>query len=549
MDGIAAALLANYLLTKMGYQVEVENVRPTSHYNLESIELDREDLYFFVDIRPPPIAVNVGGAKGISQHPDQKNDAIYKNVFCVDHHTTPDTPPSPIPNFFLHNYESDTILPSTATFLMYYLIMVEKGIEKSYDDTLDEWMNSPPKNTIYLLLQAVIADHIHLLSEISHENPLRTFTRRHLDDKLDNYVKLSITTSLLLGRKQEPMSQFSKLLSIPLGQIDETMFNGMMKGKMNGVERLFKFVNELKKQIEEFFHNTQQELGDQISTLREEINSRNEMLEKFHQAMKLGEMEMDEQHYPTRETMENTADIEKTAIQQKKMERERERERARLKILEAKQDVTKIEDSRGLAIFLPPQENDQVRGILSSLLFHNGLNNIVLEEKSSNAVWSSRGYGGEQLERFLTTVSVDFKEMVEFREYHEAREKLIETDPALLSTLDMDSNYEPNITIENRYVGQMGGRCKIFGGIVSSSIHLDNTHTNTFEMGLGSGSLDAIPHQRYWRPTIQAIKEKFKKNDWFTVQVEGGSLNGNIIKDKWELLLFHFVGKNLTTRK
>jgi len=95
----------------------------------------------------------------------------------------------------------------------------------------------------------------------------------------------------------------------------------------------------------------------------------------------------------------------------------------------------------------------------------------------------------------------------------------------------------------------MGGRSKIFGGIVSSSIHLDKANINSFEMMQGKSALSDIPHQRYWRPTIQAIKEKFKANDWFTVQVEGGSLKGNIIENEWELLLFHLVGKNRTTRK
>ncbi len=539
MDGFASSLLVNHLLTKIGYEIPLENIHPLAHVNLNNVAIDEQHLFFFVDIRPPSSAFKESSLAG-------EDRPFMENVFCVDHHTTLDSPLSPHANFFLYNYEIDDILPSTATFLMYYLVMLEKGIRGTYGALMREWMTNPPMNTRYLLLQATIADHLHLLSEKLPNNPLRYLSNLLIED-MDAYVLLSITTSLLLGGDGGHMDMFRQLYSEALGNINQELMAQKLENNLSQVLSLFEFVDILMKKRKEFIDDMAKDMDGEIQRTEAGISGMTDTLNNYNTAADKIKEELSFQNIAMGKLKDLRNDYMGIREQMTRLENQIGIELGRLEKQKVLRYHLVAEGDINLSVFLPPQNNDQVRGILSSLLFYHGNNNIIIEEKTSKAVWSSRGYEGKELESFLTTVSVDMEKLMELKEHQEAVEEF-KGDPTIIEKLELDERSPPLISVENRYIGQMGGRSRIFGGIITSNVTLD---ASTLVQDRGGNELQSIltvPHQRFWISTIQAIKEKFKESQWFTVQVEGGASLGEILSDQWELLLMHFMGNRMSYR-
>ena len=518
MDGFASSLIAKELLSLLGFSIRAADIFPLNHLMINEVELNGSNLYLFVDIRP--LVPHQG--------PDQVVTGIPPNVFCVDHHITNDPVLMNSPNFFLfsaHNEEDE--LPPTATSLMAYLLYGSKNLNIRYTDFIKHEFLKLERNIRYLVLQATIADYLHLLSDDIGPNQLKHHASTQ-GINVDLVIKLSIATSLLLGAKNMQMEEFYDFYDEPLNKMCEDFFVKRFSKKIAPVEVIFNFAEQIRGVFEQFSEEVFKLISEEKITLEAQIRTDEDKLEMYQRAKISIEME---------------DSISSDIKEQKFYSQEIDKIRNRMAI-DCKQLVklaerlyrTRLKGVKGLALFIPMQPNEQTRGILSSLFYYEGWKNIVIEVSEQKSTWSSRGFNREELEDYLTIVSMDSQKFNDFRLTDNATRKY----PGLLST--------PELSIITGYSGGMGGRGKIFGGIITGQA-IPDLEGNVAARPKMEEDFGIIPDSKFWEPAVQVIKTRFFKNDdWFSVQIGGGSEFCNILKKHTDLLIIHLAGRSKTVR-
>ncbi|MDP6156689.1 MAG: hypothetical protein QGH39_12675 [Candidatus Thermoplasmatota archaeon] len=518
MDGFASSLIAKELLNGLGFGIRAGDIFPLNHLMINEVKLDESNLYLFVDIKPP------------DPHPgtDQTGEESPPNVFCVDHHITNNPIHLNSPRFFLfsaHNEEDE--LPPTATSLMAYLLFGIVNPNLSYPDFIKHDFLKLSKRIRYLVLQATIADYLHLLSHDIGSNQLKFHTSSQGID-VDLVIKLSIATSLLLGKKDMQMGMFYDFYEEPLNNICENFFLDRFRERIAPVEVLFNFAEHIRIVFGQFSKEVFKGISEEKITLEATIKTDEDKLEMYLQANISIEME---------DIV--SSDMKEQKFYSQEIEKIRNRmaiDRKQLSKLAERLDKTCIKGVKGLALFIPRQPNEQTRGILSSLFYYEGWKNIVIEVSEQKSTWSSRGFNREELEKYLTIVSMDSQKFTDFRLADSATRKY----PGLLST--------PELSIITGYSGGMGGRGKIFGGIITGRA-IPSLEKNTSARLETEEDFGIIPDSKFWDPAVQVIKTRFfKDDDWFSVQIGGGSESSNILKKHLDLLIVNLAGRNKTFR-
>jgi len=511
MDGFASSLMAKHLLERLGYKVAISDIVPATHINVANIDMTGDLLYFFVDIRPP-----------------RSGD----NVFCVDHHMTNDTVSVCSENYFLFSEHIDEeMIPPTATSLMAYLNHMLKGFSEDYQTFIRRGSGDISHSIWYLIIQATIADHLWLLSEDVGPNQLKKYTMCE-DVDVDLHIKLSIAISLLLGRekdeKTDPMDVFYEFFREPLENLDGTYFHSRLEGRLEHVEVIFGFIDRINRTYDEFRDGIAQEMEREIGTLEIELRTGEERLVHYQQAVDQIE----------KEGVTSNGEDEKE-FYGKEIEKIRHRfiqDRTRLQKLKDIRVQTHFRPLEKLALFIPLQRNEQTRGILSSLLYYKGWKNTIIEVAEHKSTWSSRGFNREELEALLEIVSIDSREFTEYKLADSARKKY----PGFVN--------RPDVMIMTGYSGGMGGRGKIFGGIITGQAvpTLEGGEEARIENGKG---LKNLPDRRFWSPAAQVIKTRFfKDNDWLTIQIGGGTVSCSILDNEVDMLIVHQLGISKTYR-
>lgn len=518
MDGFASSLIARELLTDLGFSVRAGDIFPLNHLMINEAKLDESNLFLFVDIKPP---TTLPGN-------DNEGFGTLRNVLCVDHHITKNPIHLNSPNYFLfstHNEEDE--LPPTATSLMAYLLYVSNIVNLSYPDFIKHEFLNLSKSIRYLVLQATIADYLHLLSDDIGPNQLKYHSSSQGID-VDLAIKLSIATSLLLGAKDSQMERFYDFYEEPLDNMSENFFLRRFKDRIAPVELIFSFAEHIRMVFDQFSAEVRKAISGEKITLEAQIRTDEDKLEMYEQAKISIELE------------DSTSSDGK---EQKFYSQEIEKIRNRMSIdgkqlgkLVERLEKTSIKGVKGLALFIPIQPNEQTRGILSSLFYYEGWKNIVVEVSEQKSTWSSRGFNREELEDYMTIISMDSQKFNDFRLIDSAKRKY----PGLLRT--------PELSIITGYSGGMGGRGKIYGGIITGQA-IPALETNASVPPKMEENFGIIPDSKFWDPAVQVIKSRFfKDDDWFSVQIGGGSEFCNILKKHMDLLIVHLAGRSKTFR-
>ncbi len=520
MDGFASSLIAHGLLRRMGYKVDPKTALPCTHIEVPNIDMKNEMLHFFVDIRPQS-----------SSDPGKGPGSIGENVFCVDHHIARDSREVSSSNFFIFcTHEEEGEFPPTATSLMSYLLCLEESRDEDYHSFMRCRHSNVPPSLRYLILQATIADHLWLLSKDIPPNPLKLFTVGQKID-VELYIRLSIATSLMLGRKKDRMKGLTELYGIPLEEVDDGKFLVKLEPLLGSVEAIFGFVERVRKIFEELSGEVMGEIHREMSTIEIRMGNDGERLTQYRDVLVEAETEggssSREKDFYTQESQKIGSRL---AADGKRYDM--------LKQLRAYAGLGSL---RGLALFVPSQENEQTRGILSSLLYYFGWKNIIIEGSDEKSTWSSRGWGREYLEELLTTVTIDSpKEFDEYRLTDIAKKK----HPDIME----EEGGVPSVTIISGYSGGMGGRGKIFGGIITGQAlpPMDAVEEGDPDV---DREIDELPERRFWSPAVQAIRNRFfEDNGWLTIQVGGGRMSSSILENKFDILIVHFMGSSRTFR-
>ena len=517
MDGFASALIAKHLLERLGYNVVITKIVPAAHINITNVDMEEDLLYFFVDIRPPRTG---------------------DNVFCVDHHMTNDTAGVLSGNYFLFSEQIDEeMIPPTATSLVAYLDHIQKGFSRDYQSFIRYGSGYISHSIWYLIIQATIADHLWLLSEDVGSNQLKKYTVSE-DVDVDLCIKLSIAISLLLGRKKDekdekekktdPMDVFYDFFREPLKNLDETYFLDRLKDRLQHVDAIFGFVDRINRTYGKFRDEIAQEMEREMGTLEIEIRTGEERLVGYQQAVDQIEKEGDA---PSGEDEKGFygAEIEK-------IRNRLSQDNNRLQKLKEIRDQIHLKPLEKLALFIPLQKNEQTRGILSSLFYYKGWKNTIIEVDEHKSTWSSRGFNREELKALLEIVSIDSREFTEYKLADSARKKY----PGFVN--------KPDVVITTGYSGGMGGRGKIFGGIITGHAvpTMEANEDGGIEIGKG---LKDLPDRRFWSPATQAIKSRFfKDDDWLTIQIGGGTVSCSILDNDVDMLIVHQLGITRTYR-
>lgn len=521
MDGFASSLLAYHLLAGMGYSIRIEEIEPSTHIEIANKKFKQDCLYLFVDIRP---------RRG--QHEKDGGD-IPDHFFCVDHHISRDREEILSPRYFIFCTHDDADeFPPTATSLMAYLLYLKDERRDDYHSFMRRHHSEVSPALRYLILQATIADHLWLLSGDAPYNGLKEVTTRDNVD-VELHVRLSITTSLMLGRSKKRMEGLSDLYSLGLDELNEGLFRSRLQQHMSSVEAIFGFVERIRGLSGELSEEVSEEIRKEVSTIETRGINDEERLKEYREGLLRAE----------EEGGATDREAEFYSQETQKIENRLNADTKRRNVLADHLILAGLGSLEGLALFLPPQENEQTRGILASLLYFYGWKNIIIEGSEERSTWSSRGFMRVELERLLTTVTI--RSPREFDEF-----KL--TDDAIKKHPDIvaETGLTPEIRIISGYSGGMGGRGKIFGGIITGQAlppgPLPLHEEGSPEMMEDPGEL---PDRKYWSPAVQAIRNRFfEDNRWLTIQVGGGRLYSSILENKFDLLIVHFVGTTRTLR-
>jgi hypothetical protein len=215
-----------------------------------------------------------------------------------------------------------------------------------------------------------------------------------------------------------------------------------------------------------------------------------------------------------------------------------------------KQEMINYDMIPGICLFISHQNSEQVKGIMSSLLYYFGFRNIVIEEFEHYSVWGARGFSKEDLESELTTLSFD-------KQVLESYKTIEDFSSALPKTYQRSLNISQNVTFDFKYIGGMGGRGKVYGGYIKGKVPLlfaflesptsealTKKLRELIKHGELSRALKGLTEGESQVPTAHALRSKFKTRNWVTIQIMSGSKSGDILLGDLGMVIAWLSGKS-----
>ena len=567
IDGLGAAIFAKELLKNYGCNISVHDLVPARHVELEGIKHDPTRIYFYVDIQPYPFYQSTA-----SRDLKEIINDFDKGVFCVDHHLIAGNPYKFTDHTFVFCPTIvDWAFPTTAALLMRYFLYIQKRGKLDYQRYVNERVWASDKFTRWLILLCAVGDHLWLLGKDSKNSILKELLNEYGHSEV-NLIKMSMVASLSLGidrsgidRKRTEHKQTEELLTLIPGEIDlesptkdmtSHIFDEIYARYSAQVDNLYNFAEGLDRAVRELTEERNHELADQIKATKSEILRTKSRIEDYNKAMPRVLQKDRESLLHLAETIGDRNDPKWQQIEFYGTELERLQTKLgtldnQLSFLEEKQEMVLPGNIPGLCVFISKQSSEQVKGILSSLLYYFGHNNIVIEEDEHIAFWGSRGLSRDRLEQELTTLRFDRRSLESYRSTEEAIQVLPKN---YIKSL----NISKNISFEGGYVGGIGGRGKVFGGNIKGEVpqlfailersSLQSKIKELIEHGELNKALKGLTEGESKVTTAQALRTKFKTREWVTIQVVGGANSGDILSGDVGLVLAWLAGysKKLT---
>lgn len=530
-DGLCAALYIKQVLKDLKFIIEPEDFKPITHIEKDKLEIDDEKLYFFLDIQP--------------------KDAN-ENIFCIDHHNIDNRKRYISKNMLI--YSPDDIeyeFLTTATFLSMYLRYVHHGYRFSFTRFIDDrawWKNEFDR---FVSIFAAVADNLWLLSKYSPTQILKNWIRE-VDIKERKFIKVSMGISLLLGREDYRLKGFDGLFNIPINMIEISRFDELVEQKSQEIDNLYRFARAIDREARHFVVEQNDIVDDAISNTSFELDRDKKTMADYLKSMPI---DMRKDIETAVEMLKTVGDKDKAKWKQvefygKEVDRLQTHMKSlehKLKLLEEKKAMIHPDNIPGICVFISKQSSEQVKGILSSLLYYFGQKNIVIEETEHYAVWGARGFTREELEEELMTLIFDKNMLESYR-----RMENIARD--LPTSYRKSLNISHNITLARKYVGGMGGRGLVYGGNIHGKVpqlfaildisDLEEKIQELISHGELGKAIKGLTEGESEVNTVNALRTKFKSMGWVTVQVIGGSGSGDILSAETGMPIAWLAGSN-----
>lgn len=518
-DGFSAALYIKQVLRDLKYIIEPDDFLPSTHLERDQITVDDKKVYFFLDIQPPTVA---------------------ENIFCIDHHHIDNRKRYISRNMLIYSPEEVQYgYITTATFLCMYFYYVHKGYRFNFSRFVDyrPWWNNEFDR--FVALFAAVADNLWLLSKYSPDSKLKECVGE-LEYKERKFIKMSMGISLLLGRDNNRLKGFNGILDSPINLLAINMFDIVVDPISREIDNLYRFARSVDREAKQFVAE-QNEIVDNLLYLTErELERDKKTISDYIKAMPIDLKKDIDAAMEMLKTIGNTdkskwkqiefygKELERLNTHMKSLEK-------KIEVLSEKKAAIQPDNVPGVCVFISKQSSEQVKGILSSLLYYFGQRNIVVEETAGHAIWGARGFGKEQLEEVLMTLIFD-KQMLE------SYLRVEDVSKDLPTSYRRSLNISHNITLDRKYVGGMGGRGLVFGGNIKGRVpqlfaflditELEEKIKELVSHGELSQAIKGMT-EGHTVNTVNALRTKFKSLGWVTVQVIGGSGTGDILAGEY----------------
>jgi hypothetical protein len=533
-DGLFSGILARNLLRNFGYEIDPKDMRAITHLDIPNIKHESNKIYFYVDIQPRILGTN---------------------VYCVDHHLLDGKTFVFSSNNFIYSPENiEREFPTTSALLVIYLDYIQSGGMLSFVDYINQKIWAKQEFTKLLALLCAVADNLWLLSKYSEIYKLRDWIQEfNLSER--KLIKLSMAISVLLGIEQESERIVRLYTETPIEFMTENFLEGSVEKVSIQIDNLYKFARTLESECQKYIEKYNKEVADEIERLEGQIQREKDTISQYRKAMPIG---LRQNTKAVMEMLETVGDRDKPKWKQIEFYgQEIDRLNTsvgnlenRLDFYKEKSEMIAPEEIPGICLFINHQSSEQVKGIMSSLLYYFGFKNIVIEEFEHSAVWGARGFSHEDLETELTTLTFD-KRMLE------AYRSIEDVSKDLPKTYQRSLNISHNVTLEVRYMGGMGGRGRIYGGNITGKVPLlfallesqsiggiRKKVEELIKHGQLSKAMKGLTEGESQVPTANALRSKFKTKNWVTVQVMGGSASGDILMGDLGLVIAWLVGKS-----
>ncbi len=541
VDGLSTAVLTKKLLREFGYIVDITGMMPITHLERENVKHDADKLYFYVDIQP-------------------KNQLDEKNIFCIDHHTINGRQFRFSDRMFIYSPENvEAEFPTTATLLATYLLYVKNGGKSDFITYINDQEWAKDVMIRWLILLCAVADNLWLLSRFSKIYKLREWINEYNIPER-KILKVSIVISILLGHEKDRVKNLKPIIERPLDTLNENLFDDILDLLSIEVDNLYKFARELDIEVRKFVNERNQEVDEELRQIEQEIANDEKTIKDYLKAMPVNlksAVSGEAIRKSVIEMLSTVGDKDKAKWKQiefygKEIERlgtKISNLNKRLKFFRDKKKLILPELIPGISIFIGKQSSEQVKGILSSLLFYFGQKNIVIEEGENISVWGARGFDMDYLKNELTTLTFDKDILEYYRSIEDASKEL-----PIPQTFKKSLNISKQVTFEERYVGGMGGRGKVIGGNIKGKVpllfatlessDLEKKLIDLLQHGELGKALKGLTEGHSLVPTSHAIRSKLKTHGWVAVQVLGGALPGDILSGETSMVLAWLGGKS-----
>jgi len=541
IDGLSTAVLTKKMLREFGYLIDPSDFYPTTHLEIVDVKHDPEKIYFYVDIQP-------------------KKDLEKDNIFCIDHHLIQGRAYKFSQRLFIYSPENiEAEFPTTATLLASYLNYVKNDGKSDFITYINDKTWAENIIVRWLVLLCAVADNLWLLSKHSKILKLREWIEEfNIPER--KLIKVSIVVSILLGQDKNRLKELKNIIEMPIDTLNETIFDIILDLKSIEVDNIYKFARELDVEVRKFVNERNLEVDEELRQIELEITNDEKTISDYLKAMPVNLKSGVDGETIRRSVMEmlNTVgDKDKTKWKQIEFYG-KEIERFNTKIKNLKKRLIYLRERKkkvipdlipGICLFIGKQSSEQVKGILSSLLYYFGQNNIVIEETEHLAVWGARGFDMDFLKSELTTLTFDKGLLEYYRSIQDASKEI-----PIPKTFEKSLNISKQVTFEERYEGGMGGRGKVIGGNFKGKVpmlfatleteDLEKKLADLLKHGELGKALRGLTEGQSMVPTSYAIRSKLKSHGWVTVQVLGGALSGDILSGETSLVIAWLAGKS-----
>jgi hypothetical protein len=352
-DGLCAALYIKQVLRDLKYIIEPEDFIPLTHIERDKLKIDNDKVYFFLDIQPKEVD---------------------ENIFCIDHHTIDQRKRYISRNMLIFSPdEIEYQFLTTATFLTLYFRYVHQGYRYNYSRFISDrawWGNEFDR---FAVVFASVTDYLWLLSKYSPLPTLKDWIIE-MGYKERKFIKASMGISLLLGRGDDRLSGFESMFEKPIDMLETSRFDTIVDPLSKEIDNLYRFARALDREAKTFVEEQNVKIDEIIGKTWYELERDKKTISDYEKAMPIKLKKDVGTAMEMLKTVGNTdsatwkqvefygKEIERLNTHIKSLEK-------KLKVLvETKESITP-DMVPGVCVFISKQNSEQVKGILSSLLY------------------------------------------------------------------------------------------------------------------------------------------------------------------------------------